>query len=149
MKHLISICLILLVNPSLFAQNMQYDFQSALDIAKENKQHVLMVFSGSDWCKPCIQLRTNILESQEFVNFGVEHLVLLELDFPYKKKNKLSKDQEKHNAELAERYNKEGTFPKLILFDGDAKLLQNISIDPKLKPTEFIEVIQSIIQKNY
>ena len=48
-----------------------------------------MIFSGSDWCKPCINLKQSILLTDEFAKFSGEEMVLLELDFPYKKKNKL------------------------------------------------------------
>ena len=58
-----------------------------------------------------------LLFSEGFQKFSSKNLVLLELDFPYSKKNKLSNDQIKHNESLADQYNPEGSFPKMLLVD--------------------------------
>lgn len=104
-----------------FSQTEQVSFYTDYEQAKiaavaENKT-ILMVFAGSDWCRPCMQFKQEILESELFQAYAQENLVLLYLDFPVRKKNQLSKEQTAHHERLAEQYNKTGAFPKIVLLD--------------------------------
>jgi thiol-disulfide isomerase/thioredoxin len=74
-----------------------------------------MVFQGSDWCAPCMKLDKEIWTSEEFVNDSDENLIMLKVDFPKKRKNKLSQVQQEHNNVLAEKYNTVGYFPFVVL----------------------------------
>ena len=42
------------------------NFNEAKIEASKNNKFILVNFSGSDWCSPCIQLRKNIFESESF-----------------------------------------------------------------------------------
>ncbi len=75
----------------------------------------LYYFSGSDWCSPCIQFKRSFIDSEEFKNFLTQSRVDFEiLDFPQRDK-KLSKGYKTKRDSLAELYNKEGSFPKLVV----------------------------------
>lgn len=124
------------------AQTFQHDMEKSLASAQNSQKNVLLIFSGSDWCKPCINLRKSIIESDEFVAFSDENLVLLEVDFPYRKKNQLSKEQQLHNEKLANQYNQEGSFPKVLLLNAEKKILGQIRYQPHLSPAQFIEQIK-------
>src|SRR3984957_5534079 len=100
------------------------DFDSAKTEAAKEHKLILINFSGSDWCGPCIRLRTEILESPTFESYAVEHLVLVRADFPRQKKNQLSKEQTKLNESLADKYNAEGKFPYTLLVDERGKVLK-------------------------
>lgn len=89
----------------------------AMAYANENNASILMVFAGSDWCRPCIKFKKEILEATDFKAYANDHLAVLYLDFPSKKKNKLSKEATAHNEDLAEQYNQSGAFPKIVLLD--------------------------------
>src|ERR1700754_3454643 len=91
------------------------DFSQAKTEAIQKHQLILINFSGSDWCGPCIRLRKEILESDAFVNYASDHLVLVRADFPRQKKNQLSKEQTKLNEALADKYNADGKFPYTLL----------------------------------
>lgn len=54
-----------------------------------------------------------------------QNLVLLNADFPRRKKNLLPPEQAKKNDALAERYNKEGNFPLTLLLDANGKVLRS------------------------
>lgn len=139
------ICLLfLLFFGSLTAQSVQHNFEESLALAKDAQKGVLMIFSGSDWCKPCMQLKQSILTQQKFTEFSDSNLVILELDFPYRRKNRLSKKQRKYNEQLAEQYNKEGSFPKVLLFDDQANLIGNVAFQPNQSPKEFIDQIETL-----
>ena len=99
------------------------DLAEAKRIAAEKQAEILVVFAGSDWCRPCIQLKRNILENENFIEAVADRLVVLYLDFPARKKNRLSEAQVLHNEALAERYNRLGAFPKLVLLDAREEIL--------------------------
>ena len=81
---------------------------------------VLLVFSGSDWCIPCIRLEKEVLSDTVFLAFAKQHLQVVNADFPQRKKG--SAEQERRNEALAARYNPEGAFPKLLLLHPDGSI---------------------------
>lgn len=112
-------------------------FEEAKVIASKEQKGLLMVFAGSDWCKPCMQFKKEVLLSEAFGDYEKDHLAILYLDFPAKRKNKLSKEQTQHNEALAEQYNKNGAFPKILLFDSKSKLISEIPFSHQT-PENFI-----------
>lgn len=113
------------------ANSLQWftNIEEAKSAAAENGQNILMVFAGSDWCKPCIKFKKDILQNSNFSTQNIEKLVILYLDFPARKKNKLSKEQTKHNETLADKYNRSGIFPKIILLDAQGEKLKTIAFE--------------------
>lgn len=101
------------------------DLTTAKTYAAENQRDILMVFAGSDWCRPCIQFKQDILVNEEFQAWGSQHLVILYLDFPARRKNKLSSEQTAHNEALAEEFNKSGAFPNIFLLNREEVVLAN------------------------
>jgi thioredoxin-related protein len=99
----------------------QTDFQKAQTEATAQKKYILLNFSGSDWCGPCIKLKKEILDSKEFLKYADEKLVLV----PRLKKNRLSPEQTKQNEALAEKYNSEGKFPLTVLIDANGKAIKS------------------------
>lgn len=132
-----TIFIIMICAQILSGQETFLNFETAKLQAKEQDKHVLMVFSGSDWCKPCIQLKKDILESVPFQEN--QEVVLLYVDFPYKKQNKLSKEHQSHNERLAENYNQEGSFPKVILFNAEGEALRTIDYSQSMTPNYFLD----------
>ena len=117
------------------------DFNAAKTEAAQKHKLILINFSGSDWCGPCIRLRKEILESDEFVNYASEHLVLVRADFPRQKKNQLSKEQVKLNEALADKYNADGKFPYTLLVDENGKILKTWDGFPDETAGQFISQI--------
>lgn len=89
----------------------------AITYAEANDAEILMVFGGSDWCRPCIQFKKEILDAADFKENTIGKVAVLYLDFPSKRKNKLSKEATRHNEGLAAKYNTSGSFPKIIVMD--------------------------------
>ena len=115
------------------------NIETAQADAKQNHKLVLLYFSGSDWCGPCIKLKQEVLESADFQNFANDHLNLVRADFPRMKKNQLSKEQTAYNEKLAERYNNKGKFPLTVLINSDGKVLTEWEGYPKGLNTESIK----------
>lgn len=104
---------------------------------------ILMVFSGSDWCRPCIQMRQEIWDNPVFLAYAHESLVLLELDFPARKKNKLSAEQTAHNEALAERYNPRGEFPAAVLADSEGRELTHFGYNAAFSAQDYVDYLKA------
>jgi thioredoxin-related protein len=103
--------------------NWLTDFSKAQAQAKAEKKMVLMDFNGSDWCPPCKALRKNVLNSQTFLNYAKDNLVLVDVDFPHHKQQ--AEELKKANQALSDKFNIEG-FPTLILLDSEGKELKKM-----------------------
>ena len=124
------------------AQDWCVDLCQAQKQAMEHDKKIVLAFSGSDWCAPCMKLEKEIWSSEEFKAYAKDHFVMLKADFPRKKKNKLSKEQEKKNARLAERYNKAGYFPYVVVMNAEGEVLGSIGYE-KVGPMEYAQRLES------
>ena len=100
------------------------NFEQAKTEAGTTHKQILLNFSGSDWCGPCIKLKKEILDSEAFLQYASDKLVLVRADFPRAAKNQLDARQTAHNESLAERYNPEGKFPFTVLLSAEGKVLK-------------------------
>lgn len=123
-------------------------FENAKKIAKENHELILLNFSGSDWCGPCIVTRRDYFDSEVFSAMAKDNLVMVNADFPRKKKNALSADVTKRNEALAEQYNKQGMFPFTLLLDASGKVLKTWSGKPEVSPEQFSAEIKAMCDAN-
>lgn len=123
-----------------YAQNWVYDIEDAKTIAQKENKQILLVFSGSDWCAPCIKLDRQIWQTEVFKNHAKENLVLLRADFPKRKKNQLPKVQQDKNKALAETYNTKGYFPFVVLLDANGKVINQLGYK-NLTPAKYIKAI--------
>lgn len=119
------------------------DFEKAKEAARENRRYILLNFSGSDWCGPCIKMKKEIFEAQPFQDFANSNLVLVRADFPRHKKNQLEAKQKEHNEKLAERFNPRGKFPLTILLDSNGKVIDEWDGYPNMTVEEFVDEIRS------
>lgn len=123
------------------------NFDKALEEAKTAHKYVLLNFSGSDWCGPCIKLHNEYFGTEAFKEFSAEKLVLVNADFPRQKKNQLSKELQKQNDHLADLYNANGNFPLTVLLSPEGKVLKAWEGVPKISVDEFIDDIKSTISE--
>ena len=121
----------------------QTDFEKAKQAAHESNKLILLNFSGSDWCGPCIRMHKEIFEKEDFNEYATSHLVLLNADFPRLKKHQLSKEQQEKNEELAERFNKKGIFPLTLLITEEGKVLKEWEGLPTGSSSVFINELKS------
>lgn len=111
----------------------------AFAFAQQTGRPVLLVFSGSDWCIPCIRFRRLILADSAFTDLLRDELVLLEADFP--QRETLPKDLVEQNERLAEQYNPEGLFPHILLLRPDRTILAQLSYANQ-SPDEFMAMVR-------
>jgi thioredoxin-related protein len=131
-KSLFSLLLVGLFCMPFSIINWHYNFEEAKQIAQKEHKHILLNFSGSDWCGPCIRLHKEIFENVSFQEFASKNLVMVNADFPRLKKNQLTAAQQKINDAIAERYNSKGSFPLTLLLNETGKILKEWDGYPKV-----------------
>jgi len=137
MKNIVIIVL-LLSAVSLHAQksslNWLTDFETAKDIAKEQKKPLLMYFTGSDWCAPCKKLKTDFFATKQFAE-KAEAFVLVMVDLP-RRSGVISQAQKRKNMLLSQKYNRRGSFPALVGMSPEGKILKELNGYDSRKGTE-------------
>ena len=139
-KIIIGLCVILSAS---FAQS-QTIFETAQRSAKDKHQLILLNFSGSDWCIPCIRMRKEIFENAIFKEMSDSLLIFVNADFPRSKKNQVNIDTQKQNEALAEQYNPNGSFPYTLLMDADGKVIKTWDGFPKNDVISFTDEIRGL-----
>ena len=137
--------LIALFSSFLFSTGWETDFSKAQQSARTEHKLILVNFSGSDWCGPCIRMHEDIFEKSGFTDYAKDHLVLVNADFPRLKKHELSKDQQDKNDKLASLYDKEGVFPLTIVLTPDGKVLKEWKGFPNVTSEEFTNQVKAIV----
>src|SRR4051794_24682979 len=128
--------------------NWHYNLDVAKqDAAKEHK-YILLNFSGSDWCGPCIRMHKEIFDDTTFQQFAGTSLIMVNADFPRNKKNQLPKEQQALNDKMADQYNSQGSFPYTVLLDANGKVLKQWNGYPKEDVESFIEDIKQTVDAN-
>jgi len=117
------------------------DLEKAFKQAKEEKKSVLVEFTGSDWCPPCIAMRKNVFSKPEFVKAASKKYILVELDFPNG-----DKEVKEKNQPYAEKYKIEG-FPTVILFNSEGKEFTRFFASEFPKTDLFLEHIDKALEK--
>lgn len=141
-KYFVSLLLLLAQVSIVSAQEWQLDLNKAQNLAQETDRNIILVFSGSDWCAPCIKLEKEIWQSAEFQAYAKENYVMLRADFPRKKANQLAEAQASNNGRLAEKYNPNGYFPLVVVLDNKAEVLGKTGYK-KMSPKEYISHLNS------
>lgn len=110
-----SLCVAALVSTS-FAkapEGWETDVDAALALAKKENKAVMLEFTGSDWCPPCIKMGKEVFSKEEFVKEASKKYILVHLDFP-----KGDKELADKNKPLLEKYKVSG-FPTVVLLDSE------------------------------
>ncbi|NKI33020.1 thioredoxin family protein [Croceivirga thetidis] len=144
MRNLVVFLVLSVVSNLCIAQEWEADFSKALKSTSVNNKSLLLVFSGSDWCIPCMKLERNIWESEAFKSYAKENLVLYRADFPQKKKNKLAEELTNSNKVLAEKYNYKGYFPLVVLLDSKGNTLGEMGYE-NIPPTAYVAKIKALL----
>ena len=145
MKKII-IYLFVFISSLSYSQNWNTNFEDAKQYALKDNKNILLVFSGSDWCAPCIKLDNVVWKSEAFKSESEKNWVIYKADFPKKKANQLSPELTERNNKLAEKYNKNGSFPLVILLDKTGKVIGMTGFK-NISATDYIQLIHSLEKK--
>ena len=124
------------------------NFEKAKATATKEHKYILLNFSGSDWCGPCIRMHKEVFDNDAFQQFATQKLVMMNADFPRQKKNQLAKDLQKQNDQLADKYNSKGSFPMTALLDANGNILRSWEGLPKESPDAFLNELKDLTQSN-
>jgi thioredoxin-related protein len=125
-----------------YTQNWKSSFEEAKNQAIAENKNILLVFSGSDWCAPCIKLDKTVWQSAEFKKESESNWVIYKADFPKKKANQLSPTLTESNKLLASKYNTSGNFPLVVLLDKNGIVL-GIEGYKNYSASDYIKLIHS------
>ncbi len=142
MKKIIYIALFFLTQFSV-AQDWVSSWSHATDSAITLNKPILLVFSGSDWCAPCIKLDRDIWTTPVFQSYAKKNLILYKADFPRRKANQLPEPLASENKKLAEQYNTKGYFPLVVLLSPKKDILGQTAY-LNISPEAYIEKLQDM-----
>jgi thioredoxin-related protein len=123
-------------------QGILDDPSNAFSLAARDGKHILLVFSGSDWCIPCIQFEKGILLDSGFQHYAKESLIILRADFPQKRT--ISKSLQLQYDALADQFDAAGAFPQIVVLGPDKKLLGTLSFAHQ-SPADFAGEIRQLL----
>ena len=120
---LVSLCL---TSGVFAADGWETDYGKALAKARAENKRVLLDFTGSDWCGPCIELKKRVFSQSEFRAYAEKNLVLVEIDFPQRKKQ--APELKKQNEKLSSQYGVDAKgFPTIVLLDAKGKVVREFT----------------------
>ena len=117
-RQILPIVVAACIAPCFAAEGGLTDMDAAKKEAAEQKKDLMIEFTGSDWCPPCMQLRANVFSKPDFQKEAQKNFVLLELDYPRSKEQ--SAEVKAANQKLAEQYGVTG-FPTVVFADASGK----------------------------
>ena len=117
------------------------DLEKALEKAKTEKKCLLLEFTGSDWCPPCMAMRKNVFSKKEFVDAASKKYILVEVDFPKKDKELSAKNQP-----LAQKY-KIQAFPTVVLLSPEGKEFHRFIASEFPKTEDFVKHLDEALEK--
>lgn len=117
----------------------------AAEVARANQENKLLLleFSSSDSCPPCILMQQKVFSTPEFQAFAKSNLDFVRLDFPLKVN--LRPDTTATNTLLAQQFGVDA-FPTFIALNKGGKVFWTMQgVDPPLfKPANFISLIENV-----
>lgn len=146
MKTLLKTAVALLLSSTLaLAEGWMTDWEAAKAKAKAENKPILINFTGSDWCGWCIRLEKEVFSQKAFQEYAAKNLILMEADFPKKKKQ--TPELIKQNKALEKEYPFDG-YPTIYLLDAEGKKISEDIGYREGGPEAYAKRLQELIDKN-
>jgi thioredoxin-related protein len=142
------ILVLLLSVSALSAQHFVSTYSVAQAKAKNMDKPLLILFSGSDWCKPCMQLHKTVYETEKFQKYADETFVMYFADFPRRPQNQLPEDVKATNQSLASQYALGGVPTTVVLSSDGKKVLGKIVGNPDGTYDGYVKKLKSLVGKS-
>jgi len=120
------------------------DYEAAKKQAKEENKPILINFTGTDWCGWCIKIEKEIFSKDEFKAYAKENLILMEVDFPEKKKQ--AEEVKEQNKKLDKEFKIEG-YPTIFLIDAEGKKLSEDIGYREGGPQAYVDHLKELLSK--
>ncbi len=135
--------LLFILTSHTFLGGWETDANKAMMDAKRNNKHILLFFTGSDWCGWCKKLDSEVFQKGDFKSFANGNLVTVLVDFPRQKQ--LPEKQVIQNETLAVKYRVSG-YPTVIILDPHGRALGVLGYEEG-GSSNYIRKIKQIIGK--
>ena len=96
----------------------QNDYLQVRKEAAAKKKPILLFFTGSDWCPPCMKMAKETWSNEQVIGYVNKHFVPLLVDMPRRKL--LTQEEAKRNQQLAGKY-KLQYVPTIVVADAEGK----------------------------
>lgn len=100
------------------------DWNVAQEKAQKSGKNILIILTGSEWCKPCIKMKKNVIETIEFEKFANESVEIFEINLP---RNQDLNSKVVMDYQYFKNKFKTNALPSLILLDKEGNELVKIS----------------------
>jgi len=117
------------------------DVDEAIALAKKENKAVMLEFTGSDWCPPCMMMKREVFSKEEFMKGASEKFVLVHLDFP-----RGNAELREKNQPLAEKYKIEG-YPTIVLLDSNGKEFSRFIASQYRTVETFLEQLNKSLER--
>lgn len=118
----------------------ELDIQQGIKNAEADGKYLLLDFTGSDWCPPCIRLEKEVLSQDAFLRQAQKNFLLVKLDFP-QDQSKVPASMMRVNQEWMRKLGVEG-YPTIVLMDIKGRPFGFLGYTPG-GPAPFLEEIQN------
>jgi len=117
------------------------DLDEALALAKKENKAVMVEFTGSDWCPPCMMMKKEVFSKPEFFSLASEDYVLVQIDVP-----RGDEELRKKNMPIAEKYAIR-SYPSVVLLDVDGKEFTRFIATEHLSVDAFVAHLKKSLEK--
>lgn len=121
----------LLVSVLSFGQEDTYELnwltnlEEAKSVSKAEGKNILVYFTGSDWCTPCVALKRDFFQTEAFAEKSKD-FVLVMIDYP-RRSDIISAEQKAYNKTIITKYNTNKSFPKLLMLNSRGSEIGKLS----------------------
>ncbi|NNJ85638.1 MAG: DUF953 domain-containing protein [Akkermansiaceae bacterium] len=123
------------------ASGWMTNVDEALAKGKKENKPVMVEFTGSDWCPPCIMMHKKVFSKKAFTDAASKKFILVKIDIPRKDKELYAKNQK-----VLKKYRVSGV-PTVILFDADGKEFSRFSASQFPSVESFLANLDSALEK--
>lgn len=127
---------------SLAEEGWMTSIDEAIAKAKTEKKQVMVEFTGSDWCPPCIQMHKAVFSKEEFVKQASEKFILVKIDIP-----RGDKELSKKNQPVLQKYKVQGV-PTVVVLDKEGAELDRFVASKYPSVDSFIEQLNKSAEKS-
>ena len=114
--------------------NIHENWETAKEIAQNEDKNILIILTGTEWCRPCIKLKRKIFSKEEFKELVGSKYVTYLLELPVVKNATKKRgvtiiyNDPKYNQyeDMKEEYNANG-LPSLLITDSNGALISQIN----------------------
>ena len=143
MKKWLTVLATVAISAGAFAsEGWETDFEKAKAKAQAENKHILIDFSGSDWCGWCIKLDKEVFSKDAFKAYAKDNLVLVLADFPRDKSGQ-SDQVQAQNKKLSKEFGVRG-FPTVYVLDSAGKPVAKTGYQAG-GPEVYVEHIKKLI----